>query len=268
VEAADVCDVPMAQQRIVFFMYHELEQPGRPLCMDDPGYVRYVIPSSAFCEQMESLHSDGWRGISVGEAVEFGDQAPGVAITFDDGCETDLISAAPVLREFGFGATFYITTGFLGRCGYLSTSQLQELNSQGFEIGSHSMTHPYLTDLDDKQLHHEIADSKTYLEQIIGKSVQHFSCPGGRFDERVSRAARDAGYLTVTTSRICTNSRSSNRFGLGRIAVMQNTSLATFRTLCYGRGLWQLNSKVLLRQTAQRLLGNSAYDRLRGALLR
>ena len=42
-----------------------------------------------------------------------------VCITFDDGCETDLIAAAPVLRESGFSATFYLTAGFLGTPGYL-----------------------------------------------------------------------------------------------------------------------------------------------------
>lgn len=258
----------MAEPRTVFLMYHELEQPGRPLCVEDPGYTRYVIRSSAFRQQMDSLRGAGWRGVSVGEAIEFGKATPQVAITFDDGCETDLTSAAPILREFGFGATFYITAGFLNKRGYLSTSQLQQLSALSFEIGSHSMTHPYLTDLDEKLLHYEIGESKSWLEQVVGKSVQHFSCPGGRFDKRVFQVARDAGYQTVATSRICANSKNSSHFGLGRIAVMQDTSLMSFRNLCRGRGLWRLNSKVVFRQTVQRLLGNSAYDRLRGALLR
>ena len=70
-----------------------------------------------------------------------------VCITFDDGCETDLLAAAPILKEFGFGATFYITVGFLGKPGYLSEAQVRNLSALGFEIGCHSLTHPYLPTL-------------------------------------------------------------------------------------------------------------------------
>ena len=217
---------------------------------------------------MESLRHDGWCGVSVGEAIEFSTEVSSVAITFDDGCETDLMYAAPILRDFNFGATFYVTEGFLGKRGYLTSSQLQSLGALGFEIGSHSMTHAYLTDLHDGQLHHEIAESKVRLEQIMGRQIEHFSCPGGRCNPRVLRVAREAGYRTVATSGIHANGERSSPFGLGRIAIMQNTSLKDFRDLCQGRGLWQLNMNVQLRKAAQRLMGNTFYDRLRGSLLR
>jgi len=258
----------MAERRTVFLMYHELQTPGRVLCLDEPGYVRYAVRFADFRRQVELLSREGRRGLSVGEALQFREEQPGVAFTFDDGSETDLLFAAPVLREFGFGATFYLTAGFLGKPGYMNAAQVRELGSLGFEIGSHSMTHAYLTDLDDKQLRYEVVESKLQLEQIAGRSVEHFSCPGGRSDERVVRMAREAGYRSVATSRIHTNAQGTNRFALGRVAVMQATSLTAFRDLCQGRGLWKLDVEVQLRKAAQRLLGNSAYDRLRSSLLR
>jgi peptidoglycan/xylan/chitin deacetylase (PgdA/CDA1 family) len=258
----------MAEHRTVFLMYHELEAPGRGLCLTEPGYVRYAVRLADFRRQMESLRDDGWRGLSVGEALQFHAEKPAVAITFDDGCETDLLLAAPLLREFGFGATFYPTVGFLGKPGFMNVAQLRELSAQGFEIGSHSMTHAYLTDIDDQRLRHEVAESKTQLEQIIGRGVEHFSCPGGRCNERVVQVAREAGYSTVATSRIQANSERTDRFALGRVAVMQSTSLPAFREICRGRGLWQLDFKVQLRKTAQKLMGNAAYDRLRAGVLR
>jgi peptidoglycan/xylan/chitin deacetylase (PgdA/CDA1 family) len=258
----------MPERRTVFLMYHELEQPGRPLCMDDPGYVRYAVRLSDFEQQMEALRQEGWRGVSVGEALQFRGEEPRVAISFDDGCETDLTQAAPVLRAFGFGATFYVTTGFLGKPGYLNASQLRQLASTGFEIGCHSMTHAYLPDLDDGRLHREVVEAKTELEQVSVQRVEHFSCPGGRCNERVLRVAREGGYLSVATSGIHANSESSDRFGLGRIAVMQGTSLDAFRDLYHGRSLWRLRLNVRLRKAAQTMLGNSTYDRLRAALLR
>jgi len=252
---------------VVFLMYHELESPGRRLCQSEAGYVRYIVRTSDFRAQMELLQKQGWRGLSVGEAVRsFPEKS--VAITFDDGSETDLLYAAPLLREMKFGGTFYITTGFLGKTGYLSPSQLRELSSLGFEIGCHSMTHPYLTDLNDADLHREVPEAKLQLEQILGAPVEHFSCPGGRYDYRVAELARNAGYQTVATSRIQSNSATSDRFELGRVAVLRSTSLAEFEQICQGRNLWKKNLQVQLRAAASKLLGNSMYDRLRASLLR
>src|SRR5579864_5557977 len=209
----------MADPRIVFLMYHELEEPGHALCHAEPGYVRYVLRTPDFYSQMKFLQSQGWRGASVGEAIGFPNDRT-VAITFDDGSETDLLFAAPQLRQLGFGATFYVTVKFLGHPGYLNDAQLRQLHSLGFEIGCHSMTHAYLTDLEESGLQREIVEAKSQLEQIVSAPVEHFSCPGGRFDPRVAKLARQAGYRTVATSRIQANSKTTDPFALGRVAVM------------------------------------------------
>jgi peptidoglycan/xylan/chitin deacetylase (PgdA/CDA1 family) len=260
-------DILMRESRVVFLMYHELETPGRTLCHPEPGYVRYIVRASDFRAQMELLRNEGWKGLSVGGAVSsFAHRT--TAITFDDGCETDLLAAAPILREFNFGATFYITSGWSGQPGYLSHSQIRELASLGFEIGCHSMSHSYLTDLDDAGLRREIVDAKVFLEQVIDRPVEHFSCPGGRFDSRVAKVARDAGYRTVATSEAKANTPTTDSFALGRIAVMRSSSLPEFRNLCRGRGLWQSKVGGHLRAAVRNILGNSAYDRLREHLLR
>jgi peptidoglycan/xylan/chitin deacetylase (PgdA/CDA1 family) len=257
----------MTEADVVFLMYHELEIPGRGVCLSEPGYVRYVVESSNFRAQLELLKSKGWHGVSVGETIRTFKRNT-VAITFDDGCETDLVLAAPVLREFGFGATFYITTGWSGQPGFLSESQIRGLSSLGFEIGSHSIHHLYFNELDDTELRHEIMMSKTSLEQVIGKSVEHLSCPGGRFDRRVAQFARDAGYRTVATSEARPNNATTDFFALGRVAILRSTSLPQFWRVCQARGLWQSRLLVKLRVVVQTIVGNSAYDRLRGSLLR
>lgn len=255
------------ESEIVYLMYHELEIPGRPLCQTEAGYVRYILSAENFRLQMQSLKDSGRRGVSVGEALTF-PAPPSVTITFDDGCETDLLIAAPILKEFGFGATFYITSGLVGTRGYLSGKQVCELGGMGFEIGCHSMTHAYLPDLDDVLLHEEIAGAKTKLEQFLGRPIEHFSCPGGRYDQRVKDVARAAGYRTVATSRIHANSKSTDPFALGRVAMMRDTKLKAFSSLCDGSGLWQLAMRDSIRQGAKRILGNSFYDRVRARALR
>jgi peptidoglycan/xylan/chitin deacetylase (PgdA/CDA1 family) len=256
----------MRDDATIYLMYHELELQGRPLCHQEPGYVRYVVPEADFREQMEWLRSAGMRGISVSEALE-GKVSRGVAITFDDGCESDLAVAAPILCAAKFGATFYITVGFLGRPGYMLRNQVRELSDAGFEIGCHSMTHPYLTDLDDADLHREIVESKKQLEAISGRPVHHFSCPGGRWSPRVAEAARRAGYVSLATSRIGANGQVSDAFQLARIAVMRRLTIPGFADLCRGSGLWQRQLRDSLQSTAHQVLGNTAYDRLRSLLL-
>lgn len=246
-------------------MYHELALPNRRLCQSQPGYVRYVISIEEFRAQMSAIHDSGLRASNVSDALTFSE--PGVAITVDDGCETDLVAIAPILQQLGFGATFYVTAGFLGKPGYMAPSQLQELSRLGFEVGCHSMTHAYLSDLDDASLQREIVESKRVLEEIIARPIEHFSCPGGRHDSRTIQVARSAGYRTLATSSPRPNSPSSDLFSLGRVAITRGLNNAAFEKLCRGKTLWRLGLGVGLRDGAKRLLGNAAYDRMRAIIL-
>jgi peptidoglycan/xylan/chitin deacetylase (PgdA/CDA1 family) len=257
----------MRSGELIFLMYHELERPGRPICQAEPGYLRYVLPEAKFRDQMHWLRANGLTGMSVGEAL--GHTAEhGVAITFDDGCETDLISAAPVLSDAGYSATFYVTVSFLGQPGYLSPSQMRELSTLGFEIGCHSMTHPYLTDLDGSSLHREIVEAKERIEQMLGKAIEHFSCPGGRYDNQTIQMARAAGYRSMANSRMSANSRSTDPFTLGRFAILRDTNEASFRAICLGEGLWKARVRNSVQRSAQAVLGNSLYERVRTLMLR
>lgn len=257
----------MRERSTVFLMYHELEVPGRTLCHPEPGYVRYAVAEQEFRGQIEFLKQRGYKGSSVGQALEFtGEKC--VAMTFDDGSETDLLAAAPILRNAGFSATFYITVGWLGRPGHLSGAQVNELSGQGFEIGCHSMTHAYLTDLDDRGLQREIADAKSQLEEIIGRTVAHFSCPGGRHDDRVAEVAREAGYQTVATSAIRANSRGTSRYALGRVALLRGMPLEDFSAVCSGEALPKLRRRSMIRDSVRQVLGNTLYDQIRELLLR
>ncbi len=257
----------MATRGTAFLMYHELGIPGRATCQSEPGYVRYVIPASDFRDQMEWLAKEGWRGRNVTQAMEsFGDKS--VCITFDDGCETDLISAAPVLKELGFVATSYITVEFLGKPGYMSQTQVRELHALGFEIGCHSLTHPYLTDVDDNRLHEETAGAKDMLEQIAGIRVDHFSCPGGRWDARVMRAVKQANFRTMATSQTGVNLSTTDPFALTRVTMLKGTNSDDVLHYCQGKGLLRTELKEKARDAAKLLLGNSIYDSLRSLIVR
>jgi peptidoglycan/xylan/chitin deacetylase (PgdA/CDA1 family) len=256
----------MAKSAFVSLMYHELQLSGRGLCNSEPGYTRYVLPEQDFRSQVEYLKAKGYHGLSMGQALAFPDGSK-IAITFDDGSETDLLAAAPILREAGFGATFYVTTGWVGSPGYMSPTQLKELSGHGFEIGCHSKTHAFLTDLDDTGLKREIADAKSDLEQILGKPVEHFSCPGGRHNQRAVAIARAAGYKTIATSFIHANSADTDVFALGRVAILRGMTERNFADICSGSALPRMRTRSAIRDAVKGLLGNSFYNRVRKILL-
>jgi len=251
----------------VFLMYHELELPGRALVETEPGYVRYILSADKFRSQIEWLKQQGWRGLSVSEALRF-EPGNSVAVTFDDGCETDLIAAAPILKEAGFGATFYVTAGRVDAAGFLSRQQLRELDGMGFEIGCHSMTHAYLNDIGTEELRTEIAAARRTLRDFTGSRIDHFSCPGGRYDERALAVAREAGYRTVTNSRAYANHPATDPYQLGRVAIMRSVDQTEFVRICHGQGLWKMRLSETLRGTAKRMIGNRGYDSIRRVLLR
>jgi len=256
----------MGNYGTAFLMYHELSLPGRRTCHREPGYTRYVVSALDFHSQMKRLADDGWRGLNVSQAIQsFG--AKNVCITFDDGCETDLISAAPVLKELGFGATSYITVEFLGQPGYMSQAQVRELHSLGFEIGCHSMTHPYLTDVDDARLRNETTGAKDRLEQIAGLRVDHYSCPGGRWDARVRTAVQHANFQTMATSTTGLNFAGTDRYALSRVAILDGASSEQVLRICKGQGLVLTQLKEKTRQAARRVLGNKQYDAVREFIL-
>ncbi|HLJ85757.1 MAG TPA: polysaccharide deacetylase family protein [Candidatus Angelobacter sp.] len=256
------------QRGHVFLMYHELGMPGRKPFLEEPGYTRYVVRESDFRQQLQMMKESGMRGLSVGEALAgTASQEPGVVITFDDGCETDFLAAAPALQSLNFSATFYVVSDFVGQPGILSPSQLRALSEMGFEVGSHSKTHAYLPDLHPDRLRNEISNSKDRLEQILGRRVEHFSCPGGRWNRVIAEMCREAGYRSVVTSRIGRNSPTTDRFCLRRVVVQRNTAAHTVLALAGGQGLGLLQLRQALLDAAKGLMGNPIYEKLRSVML-
>jgi peptidoglycan/xylan/chitin deacetylase (PgdA/CDA1 family) len=253
----------------VFLMYHELERAGRDLVDNDPGYVRYVLGEEDFRAHVALMRETSLRGVSVGDALAARDDEAGrsVCITFDDGCESDYLCAAPILSDAGFNATFYVVSGFVGRRGYVTDGQLRELSDAGFEIGSHSDTHAYLDDIGEADLREEIAGSKSKLEDLTGKRVEHFSCPGGRWTRRAAEVARGAGYLSVATSSPGVNTASTDPFSLRRVKVMRGTGAREFGRLSRAEGLLRRRAQEAALAAAKRLLGNTVYEKVRGAVL-
>lgn len=251
------------ERSFLALMYHEIGVPEQPPGDPSPGYLRYVVPVEEFRKQLEILRNERIRGCGITELLD--DRAvsgSAIAITFDDGCQTDLSVAAPLLQDAKFGATFFVVPGFLGRPGYLTAEGVRTLAEEGFEIGSHGMTHRFLTSLGPRELDEELSTSRRVLGEMTGAEVRHLSCPGGRWSQTVADRALALGYSSVSTSRIGRNDPVRDRDRLARLAVRRGTSSDTFRRRCRGDGLTRERWRAALFATARRALGDTFYDSL------
>jgi peptidoglycan/xylan/chitin deacetylase (PgdA/CDA1 family)/lysophospholipase L1-like esterase len=124
-----------------------------------------------------------------------------VVLTFDDGNVSDLTTVAPILKEHGFGATFFITSGWVGGQKRLTWPQVLQLEELGFEIGCHSVDHPNLLQLSTAKVREQVVQfDRACAEHGIAKSTS-FSYPGGHFDRRTLAILKELGYLTARRGR-------------------------------------------------------------------
>jgi peptidoglycan/xylan/chitin deacetylase (PgdA/CDA1 family) len=184
-------------------MYHYIrvvDQASDPL-----GYELSVAPE-LFEAHMAWLHEQGYAAVrmdAVGRCLggEVPCPARAVALTFDDGYADAFTAALPVLQRYGFTATFYIISSFVGQPGYMSWEQLAALRDAGMEIGAHTVDHPDLTTLDPATADYEIVQSKADIERQLGIAVASFCYPTGLYNSAIEEQARAAGYLSATTTR-------------------------------------------------------------------
>jgi len=124
-----------------------------------------------------------------------------VVLTFDDGWSDFYENALPIVVRYGVPVTLFVPSRLVGRPGYLTRRQLEEVVRSGVRIGSHTQTHPDLRKCTDRELDAEVRGSRIDLEDWIGAPVSTFAYPKGLHDERVVAAVARAGYEAATTTR-------------------------------------------------------------------
>lgn len=169
--------------RQVGLNFHGIGTPARAL---EPGEAPYWVSETLFTAILDRVAQSPDPGRYV--------------ITFDDGNLSDYTIALPALAEHGLTARFFVLTGRLGTAGSIDEDHLHGMRAAGMEIGSHGIGHVPWSDIDDDALAEEITRSKTTLEEICGAAVVEAGIPFGRYDARVLRALRRAGYVAAWSS--------------------------------------------------------------------
>jgi len=124
-----------------------------------------------------------------------------IVLTFDDGSASIPRNALPVLRKLRWPGVLNLKLGNVRQHGGITAAQVQRLIRAGWEVDSHTISHPDLTTLSDATLRREVADSRWLLQRRFHVPARFFCYPAGRYDARVIAAVRAAGYLGATTTR-------------------------------------------------------------------
>jgi peptidoglycan/xylan/chitin deacetylase (PgdA/CDA1 family) len=176
-----------------------------------------AVSSRDLDRHLRLLRARGYRGATFTEAVLESPATKTVALTFDDAYRSVFELARPILARHGFPGTVFAPTAFPGRAGPMSWpgidhwlggrhefelmpmswDQLRHLADAGWEIGSHTRTHPRLTQLGDQALAEELIGSRRDCERRLGGPCESLAYPYGDHDPRVVEASDDAGYVAA-----------------------------------------------------------------------
>lgn len=123
-----------------------------------------------------------------------------IRITFDDGNQSDLEIAAPLLVQYDLKGSFYILTGRFEKTAYLSTSDCRKLIEMGMSIGLHGRDHVDWRNINTEQLHSETITARQELSKATGSSIDSVAIPFGAYNRKIINHLRQQGFKRVYTS--------------------------------------------------------------------
>ncbi|MBI5144516.1 MAG: polysaccharide deacetylase family protein [Candidatus Omnitrophica bacterium] len=186
--------------RLPVLMYHSIDYTS-------DRKDRMTVPPDVFAKQMKYLSDKRYNVIPLEKAVEYieREERPPrntVAITIDDGYANNYTYVYPVLKRYHIPATIFIIVNMVGEEGFLNWDKIKEMSDSGIiDIESHTMSHTWLTGLDDARLRSELMDSKRILEGGVGKEIKYLCYPMGAYNEHVKSAVKAAGYKAAFATK-------------------------------------------------------------------
>jgi peptidoglycan/xylan/chitin deacetylase (PgdA/CDA1 family) len=240
-----------------------------------PRFRKWTVDPEVLAAHMAYLHDHHYTPITVthfttamADSSVLLPQRP-VVLTFDDGFADFYTNALPILTRYGFAATLYIATGFVGNTSrwlhplgegqrpMLTWGQIAEISASGVECGAHSSTHPELDTLSPGAARKEIIASKMILEQHLGRPVSTFAYPYGFYSPVVRRLVQQGGYSSACAVKQSMSALTDDVFALARIMVTADTSVGRFAEYIKGRGLRVAPRRERVRTKVWRLLRRS-----------
>ncbi len=236
----------MARPQVSILMYHALV--ARP----EPYMAAVHVAIARFAEQMAWLAAAGHRVLPLAEALATlrppaAGGPPVVALTFDDGYQSLYTHARPILQQYGFAATLFLTTDAVGEPSYagqgefarsapagdppLRWVELQALQAAGWHIEAHGCSHQALAGRPPAAQLTELRGSRAAIAQHLGRAPRFFAFPYGSYDRHTLRALGPAGYAAGFSVHTGPATPASDPRRLPRLELTASTDLPTFQQL-------------------------------------
>jgi peptidoglycan/xylan/chitin deacetylase (PgdA/CDA1 family) len=209
---------------VPWLMYHKLGPRPRGVRLKG-----LYVSRSLFERQLSELRAAGFTTSAFSPPIAEGNPGKRIALTFDDGFANVLQHGLEPLARHGFRALEFLTVDLIGgdnvwemqegesRQPMMDDVQVREWLAAGHEIGSHTLTHPFLTRVSTDWAREEITASKKRLEDSYGRPVRHFCYPYGDWNPAVRDLVIEAGYETACTTEFGVNTMATPPFELKRI---------------------------------------------------
>jgi peptidoglycan/xylan/chitin deacetylase (PgdA/CDA1 family) len=250
-------------QRPIFLMYHSLAKAGH---QPSDMYARFVVTTEAFEAQLALLKDKGYTSSTVTQYLNnptASDKT--VILTFDDAL-ADFELAVPLLKKYGFTATLFVPTAFVGgRSSWmpgvdahhplLSWQDLRDLAKENIDIAAHGHAHLQLDNVPLAVAKADIERGKGLLEQHLGQKVSSFAYPYGYYTSGTQQLLKAAGFAGACSvdKRL---SFTADTFALSRLTVAGGMSTNAFATpLTQRDDLWReacVSAKAVLWREARR----------------
>ena len=234
--------------KVPILMYHSIS----PASVATAQYRPFTVSPARFAEQMAYLSAQHYTPITVTQLVagrcSGGDQLPQkpVVLTFDDGFADFYTAALPILTQYSFVATLFVTTAFVNATSrwlqkegetarpMLTWEQLSELPEHGIECGAHSHSHAQLDVLPYAGAKAEIEQSKKCLEDRLGRAVTSFAYPFGYQTAQIRQMVQAAGFTAACAVKHGMSSAQDDPFALRRLMVRTDMQCTDFAALLTG----------------------------------
>jgi len=238
--------------------FRELFRTGRPLLtyhhvgprLSGAHIKGLYVSAKLFARQAAEFKDEGFSTPGFDNVLAKGPAGERVVfLTFDDGFCDVFENAMPVLQRHQFRAIEFLVADLLGKTSewqrrdddaagpLMDAAQVKDWLAAGNEIGSHTLSHPHLTQIPIAQAREEIAASKKKLEDLFGRSVAHFCYPYGDWNAVVRDLVQEAGYRTACTVGTGLNEPGADPLALKRITARYPTRnwKAFWRWVGFGR---------------------------------
>jgi peptidoglycan/xylan/chitin deacetylase (PgdA/CDA1 family) len=181
----------------------------------------------------DKIQSMAVRAVDKRQILPFNE--PVISVNFDDGWESVYTDALPVLQSDGIPTTQYIIAGEFMNPAYMSLAQVKAMKNAGHEIGSHTMSHPDLTTLDENRLFYELSESKNLLSEV--QPINDFAAPYSASDpttlafiKRLYRSNRlSDGAKSSSIEKDINTKANFNQYAITAFAVTRQTDVATIQ---------------------------------------